>query len=138
MDSQPRAVARILLVDDHPILRNAVRQLISGLTDLTVCGEAASVQDALHAVRSLKPDLAIVDLSLGSEDGLDLVRRLRALDPRLPVVVFSMHERAMFGERAFVAGARGYVMKHEAPSQLIGAIREALATTGERPAPETP
>jgi DNA-binding NarL/FixJ family response regulator len=129
MHSTPGTPARILLVDDHPILRYGVRQLLANLSDLEVCGEADSLEDALHAVSTLAPDLVVVDLSLGAGAGLELIRRLRTRDPGLPVVVFSMHDEAAFAELAFAAGARQYVMKQESPARLIRAIREALTPT---------
>jgi DNA-binding NarL/FixJ family response regulator len=122
----PRTM-RILLVDDHPMIRLAVRQLLANVPDLAVCGEADSVADGVDAVGRLTPDLVIVDLSLKGESGLDLIRQLIALDARLPIVVFSMHDDAALADVAFRAGARAYVTKQERPDALVRAIREALA-----------
>jgi DNA-binding NarL/FixJ family response regulator len=130
VNTEPRKPARILLVDDHPIIRYALRQLFANLADLAVCGEADSVEGTLHAVSTLRPDLVIVGLSLGGLDGLELVHRLRTLDPRLPVVVFSMFGEETFADLAFMAGARAYIMKRESPSTLIRAIREVLKARG--------
>src|SRR5687768_2496708 len=107
------APARILLVDDHPIVRMALKQLLSRETDFAVCGEAASMDEAMLAVRSLKPDLVVMDLSLGGAGGLELIRRLNNLDAGLPVLVFTLYDEATFAEMAFAAGARGYVTKQE-------------------------
>ena len=128
MDADSRTPARILLVDDHPGIRLALRRLLADLADMEVCGEADSVEDALDAVGTLKPDLVIVDLSLRGMHGLELIRRLTALEPRLPVVVFSMFEEEAFAKAAFTAGARAYVMKQDSPRKLVRAIREALTT----------
>ena len=133
MNTEHLKPARILLVDDHPVIRMALRQLFADLPDLAVCGEADSMEAALNAVSSLKPDLAIVDLSLRGVDGLELIRRLRALDPRFPTVVFSMFEEETFAELAFTAGASAYVMKQDAPTKLIRAIREALKPASPSP-----
>ncbi|MGE5243041.1 MAG: response regulator [Betaproteobacteria bacterium] len=123
-DSAP--AARILVVDDHPIVRLGIRQMIAAEPQLTICGEADSVQAALQLVKS-KPDLAIVDLSLKDGSGLDLIRLLREAAPDMRVLVLSMHDEALFAERALRAGASGYIMKQEAVDGLIHAIREVLA-----------
>ena len=128
--AEPGKPARILLVDDHPIIRMALRQLLANAADLEVCGESDSTLDAIAVVGELQPDLAIVDLSLTGTGGLELIRRLGSLHPRVPVVVFSMYEEPVFADLAFTAGARGYVMKHESPARVLRAIREALETGG--------
>jgi DNA-binding NarL/FixJ family response regulator len=120
--------ARVLLVDDHPIIRMALRQMIADVPDLEVCGEADSIADAIAAAGALRPDVVIVDLSLRGTDGFELIRRLAALHAGLPVVVFSMYEESAFAELAFQAGARAYVMKHESPDKVLRAIRDALNT----------
>jgi DNA-binding NarL/FixJ family response regulator len=124
---QSKQPLRILLVDDHPIVRFGVRQMVATLPDLSIGTEADTAEAALQAVKRAKADLAIVDLSLGPMSGLELIRQLRELDPKLPVLVLSMHDEALFAERAFRAGARGYIMKQEAIDGLIHAIREVLA-----------
>src|SRR5688572_17817427 len=116
----------ILLVDDHPIVRLGLRQLIASEFDLAVCHETDSMEGALVATRALRVDLAIVDLSLGTMDGLELIRRLHEIKPNLPVLVYSLHDEALFAELAFRAGADGYVMKQETPDLLMHAIRELL------------
>jgi DNA-binding NarL/FixJ family response regulator len=124
---QSKQPVRILLVDDHPIVRFGVRQMVATQPDLSIGAEADTAEAALQAVKRAKADLAIVDLSLGTINGLELIRQLRELDAKLPVLVLSMHDEALFAERAFRAGARGYMMKQEAIDGLIHAIREVLA-----------
>lgn len=118
---------RVLIVDDHPIVRHGLRRMIESEADLNVCGEAASEPEARHAVRQLKPDVAIVDLSLEHGDGLELVRDLRAQHPDLPVLVLSMHDEAIYAERLLAAGAMGYIMKQAASDQLLVALRRVLS-----------
>lgn len=118
---------RILVVDDHPIVRLGVRQMIATEADLSVCCEADTAEAALQAIRRDQCDLAIVDLSLGTVSGLELIRQLHEAAPALPVLVLSMHDEALFAERALRAGARGYIMKKEAIGGLIGAVRQILA-----------
>jgi DNA-binding NarL/FixJ family response regulator len=114
-------------VDDHPIVRLGIRQMLSTDPGLTVCCEAESADAALQLAKRSKADLAIVDLSLGQVTGLELVRQLHEAVPDLPVLVLSMHDEALFAERALRAGARGYIMKHEAIDGLVGAIRHVLS-----------
>ena len=118
---------RILVVDDHPTIRLALRQLLESLPDFAVCGQADSVDDALAAIEAVKPELVITDLSLNGASGLDLIRRLAQRDGDLPVVVFSLHAEPTLVDSAFAAGARGYVSKEEPPDALIRAIRLVLA-----------
>jgi DNA-binding NarL/FixJ family response regulator len=118
---------RILVVDDHPIVRLGIEHLVTGHSDLTVCGEADSIDAGLRLAREHRPDLVTVDLSLTDGTGLDLVRGLHALDPALPILVLTVHDEALFAERALRAGARGYVMKREAVANLAAAIRRVLA-----------
>jgi DNA-binding NarL/FixJ family response regulator len=127
MSFDPRSPARILIVDDHPIVRLGIRQMIGAEPGLSICCEAASATDALEWARSSGADLAIVDLSLEEGSGLELVRDLKAAVPDLPVLVLSMHDEALFAERALRAGARGYIMKHEAIDGLIHAIHQVLS-----------
>lgn len=122
----PRATSRVLLVDDHAIVRRGLSQLISGEPGLTVCGEAGDVSGALGAIEDLRPDLVVLDLSLGEGNGLELVKNLRALEPGLPVLVLSMHPEDLYAELVLQAGARGYLGKHEAADAVICAIRRIL------------
>jgi DNA-binding NarL/FixJ family response regulator len=127
MSTPPRTAVRILVVDDHPIVRLGIRQMLAAESDLAVCGEAGTPETALRLVHSMTPDLAIVDLSLEQGSGLELIRRLHDEQPTLRVLVLSMQDEALFAERALRAGARGYIMKREAIDGLVGAIREVLA-----------
>jgi len=119
--------ARILIVDDHPVVRHGLGQLINQQSDLTVCGEAVDAPEALKAVKHLHPDVAIVDISLNKgTDGLDLIEEIRDKHPHVLVLVLSMHDRPFFADRALRAGARGYVMKEEAVETVLSAIRHIL------------
>ena len=125
--SQELLRARLLIVDDHPIVRLGIRQMIGAEPHLSICGEVDSASAALDFVRNSPPDLAIVDLSLEAGNGLQLIRRLHEVAPGLPVLVLSMHDEALFAERAIRAGARGYIMKQEAIDGLVHAIGVVLA-----------
>jgi DNA-binding NarL/FixJ family response regulator len=118
---------RILIVDDHPMMRQGLVQLISQETDLTVSGEADTAAQALQLVGSLKPNLVLVDISLPDRNGLELIKDLRATGLHPPVLVFSMHDESLYAERALRAGARGYIMKQEGGGKLVQAIRQVLA-----------
>jgi len=117
---------RILLVDDHPIVRQGLRRLIDDQSDLVVCGEAETTVKAVELTESLKPDLAIVDLSLNQGDGLELTKQLRSLNYKLVVLVLSMHDESLYAERALRAGAAGYVMKQAPQDEVMNAIRQVL------------
>lgn len=118
--------ARVLIVDDHPIVRLGIRDLISTDPSLEVGGEADSAEAALEAVRTSHVDLAIVDLSLGKTSGLDLIRMLREIAPKLPILVLSVHDHRLFAERTLSTGASGYLTKKEAVVSLVRAIHEVL------------
>lgn len=118
---------RILLVDDHALLRRGLTSLIETEADLSICGEATTHQEGLVAVTSSKPDLVITDLSLQGSDGMELIKDIKRCLPRLPVLVLSMHEEAIYAERALHAGARGYVTKQEIDRTVLIAIRCLLA-----------
>ncbi len=117
---------RILLVDDHPIVRHGLSQLIGREDDLEVCGEADHVTEALRAIQELKPDLVLVDISLRDSNGLELIKRVRSSGSDLPLLVLSMHDEALYAERALRAGANGYVMKEQADETVVEAIRKIL------------
>lgn len=119
-------MSRIFLVDDHPVMRFGLAALIGAEDDLEICGEAGSAAEALEAFAKDQPDLAIVDITLPDKNGLELIKDLRALHEKLRVLVVSMHDENLYAERVLRAGARGYVMKEEAPGELIGAIRQVL------------
>lgn len=118
---------RILIVDDHPLVRLGFSQLLSDEADLQVCGEAESVAEALQLVEDLEPDLLVVDISLKGTSGLELIKQLRSRRPHLPMLVCSMHDESLFAERALRAGARGYIGKREAPDDLVTAVRAVHA-----------
>jgi DNA-binding NarL/FixJ family response regulator len=118
--------SRVLLVDDHPVVREGLAGLIEKDPDLTVCGEAGSIAEAMRLVQELRPDAAVVDISLGSENGLDLVARLRAEGHDLRILILSMHDEMLFGLRSLRNGANGYVMKHEATNHLLEALHQIM------------
>jgi DNA-binding NarL/FixJ family response regulator len=117
---------RVFLVDDHPLVREWLTTLINQQKDLVVCGEADDAPRALQAIESLQPDVAVVDVTLTSGSGIELVKDLKRVAPKVAVVVLSMHDEALYAERAFRAGARGYVMKRETTRKIIAAIHEVL------------
>jgi DNA-binding NarL/FixJ family response regulator len=119
---------KILIVDDHPLMRRGLTALIDSEPDLVVCAEAGNRQAALDAVARRPPDIAIVDLSLeGGEDGLDLVKALKIRSPSIAALVLSMHPEALYAERALRAGARGYIAKQQLGEAVLAAIRRVLA-----------
>jgi DNA-binding NarL/FixJ family response regulator len=118
--------ARILIVDDHPLVRSGLRQLIEDEPDLSVCCEAGSAGEALRVIEGSLADLAIIDISLPDGNGLELVKRLQARYPDVAILVSSMHDEDLFAERALKAGAKGYINKQEAAEQVIHAIRRLL------------
>jgi DNA-binding NarL/FixJ family response regulator len=117
---------RILVVDDHPITRYGVTQLINHEPDLLVCGEAESAQQALVAIKSAPPDLVLADITMPGRSGLEFIKDLRAQQPRVPVLVMSMHDENIYAERVLRAGGRGYIMKNEGGEKLLDAIRQVL------------
>jgi DNA-binding NarL/FixJ family response regulator len=117
---------RIFLVDDHPVTREGVRVLIDQEPDLVVCGQADSAPAALQLIQRLKPDLAVVDITLKTTSGIELMKNVKALLPDLPVLIMSMHDESLYAERALRAGAKGYVMKHEASDRILVAIRSVI------------
>jgi DNA-binding NarL/FixJ family response regulator len=117
---------RIVLVDDHPLVREWLTNLIHQQPDLIVCGEAETAPVALQTIAETKPDVAIVDISLKSGSGIELIKNIKAIHPRLAVIVLSMHDERLYAERALRAGARGYIMKRETTKKIITAIRHVL------------
>ena len=117
---------RVLVVDDHPIVRQGLSQLISQEPDLMVCGQAEDARTALDAIDPSRPDIVIVDVSLEGPDGIELLKVIRAKDARLPVLILSMHDESLYAERALRAGANGYIMKQEATERVLVAIRQIL------------
>lgn len=118
---------KVLIVDDHPLVRERVAELINQQLDLVVCGEASDANEALAVVKATTPDMAIIDITLKDTYGIELVKQLKSLYPKLPMLVLSMHEESMYGERALRAGARGYLTKQEASKKIIDAINRILA-----------
>jgi DNA-binding NarL/FixJ family response regulator len=117
---------RIFIVDDHPIVRKGLTQLINQEPELVVCGEAENAETALEFLKKVKPDLTIVDISLRGIDGIELTKLIRARFENIPVLVVSMHDESLYAERALRAGARGYIMKQEAIEKMMEAIRKVL------------
>ncbi len=120
-------MTRILIVDDHPLVRSGFAQLIGDCPDLEVCGEAGDMAEALAQIETTRPDLAIIDLSLAGGSGLDLIERIKSLDKDILMLVASMHDETLYAERVLAAGARGYINKQEAQDSIIRAIRQVLA-----------
>jgi DNA-binding NarL/FixJ family response regulator len=120
------ATKRIVIVDDHPLFRKGLEQLIHSEVTFAVCGEASNAAEAMEVIRKLTPDLAIADLSLPGANGIELIKNIRAEFPKLPILVVSMHDESLYALRAMRAGAEGYVMKHEAMANVIQAIHEVF------------
>src|SRR5580704_7858689 len=127
MSETPSQKSRILIVDDHPLFREGLRQMIERNPEWTVCGEAADAAEALAAIPAQEPDLVMVDISLGGASGLDLIKSVKAQYDELPVLVISMHDESLFAQRAIRAKAMGYVMKHEPAKTVQAAISKVLA-----------
>jgi len=117
---------RILLVDDHPVLRKGLVRLIDSKDEFVVCGEASTAADAMALIRELEPHLAIVDIGLPGASGIELTKTIRAEFQKLPVLILSMHEEAFYATRALRAGAMGYIVKQDAIDNIADALREAL------------
>ena len=130
MNSNPTVAAarkrRIFLVDDHPLVREGLSNLINGQNDLVVCGEAEDSAGAMTGIAKTRPDIALVDISLKNESGLELVKNLESQFPLVALIVLSMHEEALYAERALRAGARGYVMKRESTKSVLSSIHRVL------------
>jgi DNA-binding NarL/FixJ family response regulator len=123
-------VRRVMIVDDHPVVRQGIKLMINAEPDLAICGEAQSEQQARRMVRELNPDVVVVDLSLTEGDGFNIVRDVHAHFPAIRILVLSMHDEAIYAERLLSQGASGYIMKQAATEQLITALRTVLR--GER------
>ena len=118
---------RVVIVDDHPLFRERLSELINHELDMEVCGEAENAQQAIDLIRNTAPDLAIVDITLKRSSGLELIKSIKALPIGVPVLVLSMHEESLYAERALRAGATGYITKHESANNVLLAIRRVLA-----------
>ncbi len=121
-----RRVRRVLIVDDHPIVRQGLRRIMENEDDLTVCGDAETTPQARASIKELNPDIVITDISLTHGDGIELVRDVRAHHPQLPILVLSMHDETIYAERMLSAGANGYIMKQAASEQFLIAVRRVL------------
>ena len=119
--------AKIVIVDDHPIVRQGISQLVNQESDLEICCQAGDMDSALGAMAACKHAMAIVDISLAGVSGIELIKAARVKHPDLPVLVMSMHDESLYTERALRAGARGYIMKQEATEKILTAIRQILA-----------
>jgi len=117
---------KVLIVDDHPLIRQGITQLIQQEEDLRVCGEAEDAPEALEAIARTVPDIIILDITLKTTNGLEFITTVRNQFPDLPILILSMHDEALYAERALRAGAQGYVMKQDSPEKLIEAIRKVL------------
>jgi len=130
MSSNPSVAAtrkhRIFLVDDHPLVREGLANLINEQNDLVVCGESEDSAGAMTGIGKTRPDVALVDISLKNESGLELVKNLESQFPLVALIVLSMHDEALYAERALRAGARGYVMKRESTKSVLASIRRVL------------
>ncbi|HBH60188.1 MAG TPA: DNA-binding response regulator, partial [Nitrospiraceae bacterium] len=118
---------KVFIVDDHAILREGLSRLINSEEDLTVCGEADNASDALQAIAHSKPDIVLVDITLGDGSGIRLIENLAYSYTALPALVLSMHDEAAYAERCLKAGARGYIMKQESSMELLSAVRRVLS-----------
>jgi DNA-binding NarL/FixJ family response regulator len=122
-----KKIQRILLVDDHPIVREGLTGLLQKVPGFSICGEASNVTDGLEKLRTLRPDAMIVDISLGRESGLELIAHARKEAPSVAILALSMFDEMTYAERALRHGANGYVMKHEAPERLVAALERVLS-----------
>lgn len=118
--------AKILLVDDHPLVREWLANLVNQQTDLEICGEADNASEALQLIGVVNPAIAVVDISMEGRSGIELIKDVRASHPKVRVIVLSMHDEVLYAERALRAGARGYIMKREATKRVLQAIRSVL------------
>jgi len=116
---------RVYLVDDHPAIREAIRDTIESTIDMEVCGETSSSDEAFREIETLRPDVAVIDISLNDAHGLDLVQNVRAQYPDVRTIVFSMYDENVYAERAIRAGAAGYLMKSEPTKNIVEAVRSA-------------
>lgn len=118
---------RVFIVEDHPVFREGLVQILNTEPGLTVCGQAGDAEQALRSIPAAKPALVLVDLTLPGKSGLELIRALRAKYPKLKLLVVSMHDEALYAERALRAGGDGYIMKQEDPDEIVQAIHDILA-----------
>ena len=124
--AQHAAKARVLLVEDHPVVRHGLANLIDDEPDLSVCGGAENGEQALEQISQLHPEIIVIDIALGEESGLELIKRVYDAYPSLPILALSMHDEALYAERCLRAGAMGYVMKQEEAETVMQAVRCVL------------
>jgi DNA-binding NarL/FixJ family response regulator len=117
---------KVLIVDDHPVVRRGLAVLIKAASDLEVCGEAEDLNGALRAIEETRPDIVLVDISLKRSDGIQLIRQMASLHPRVPALTVSMHDESVYAERALRAGARGYITKQAAEDHILEAMHRVL------------
>jgi DNA-binding NarL/FixJ family response regulator len=127
LKNQPPSPKKVYIVEDHPVFREGLVEIVSRENDLTVCGEADSAEDALQAIERHQPDLVLVDISLPGKSGLDLIKELRAVNRKVKLLVVSMHDEALYADRVLRAGGDGYIMKQEDPEEIAHAIRDVLS-----------
>lgn len=125
--SADKAIQRVVIVEDHTLMREGIARLVTSQPDLTVCAEAADAAQGLQAILDHQPDLALIDITLPGRNGLELIKDVIAQQPGLPIIVLSMHDEALYAERALKAGARGYLMKDADRDTILCAIRRVLA-----------
>jgi DNA-binding NarL/FixJ family response regulator len=125
--SETRRRATVLIVDDHPIVRHGLARLIEDEPDLEVAGSAETAREAKAALRTTRPDVILLDITLGDDSGLSLLKELRSQHPQIPILVLSMHEETHYADRVLRAGAMGYIMKQEPPERVMAAIRQVLS-----------
>ena len=126
--ANPAARARrLLIVDDHPVFRQGIGQLLAQLPDVTVCAQAENAHAALSAMRQHAPDAVLLDVSMPGTNGIELIKLMLAEQPRLIILVLSMHDESLYALRALRAGAKGYVMKQQAAESILGALRKVIA-----------
>jgi len=125
--TEKKGARRVMLLDDHPVMREGLAQLIDHEPDLTVCGQFEDAAPAFEAIPKLNPEVVIIDLSLKGSSGLELVKNIKANYPKIPLLVLSMHDESLYAERALRAGASGYIMKAEATEAVLRAVRQVLS-----------
>jgi DNA-binding NarL/FixJ family response regulator len=127
MGKTSKSRQRVFIVEDHPVFREGLVQVLGVEPDLAVCGEASDAEEALRAIPGRKPDLVLVDITLPGKSGLDLIKELRAEDRRIRILAVSMHDEAVYAGRVLRAGGDGYIMKQEGPEEILRAIHDVLA-----------
>lgn len=124
--SSCRSAKKVFVVDDHPVFRDGIVRIASGIEGVMICGEAGNAAQAFEAIAKLDPDLVLMDINLPGKSGLELLQDVHAMKPDLPVLVISMHDEHLYAERVLRAGARGYIMKQEGPDKMREAITKVL------------